>query len=1161
MLRQRTLPGWIVLIVLIVLSFPADEPALTVSAAPRTALHFEPVADGAFVARGSGYRIALDSGGAAFTLRQSHTVQMTLIDANPTPEAQGDTRQAGVSNYFIGSDPAGWRTNVPNYGGVRYREVYPGIDLFYHGSERRLQYDFLLAPGADPDAIRLRFDGMERLELDANGDLLLHVGDDAIRQAAPYTYQEIAGERVEIASAFALLDGDEVGFTVGAYDPALPLVIDPTVELLYSTYLGGGGAEAGHDIAVDADGYIYVTGFTDAVDFPLKDPLFSAPIELTASATFIAKLTPDASDLVWSTYLGNTSSFEVGYSIAVGSDGSVFVAGFTGTEDFPVTANAYQDAFDRQCEDGEFSCANPTAAFLTKISAAGDALLYSTFIDGGNGEDFAHELALDASDRAYLVGLTRSSGFPATPDAVQSTNPSIDLSVSGFLTVIDTAQSGADSLVYSTYLGGTGNDEAWGVAVDAAGIVYITGDTASDDFPTTASAYQTEPASSNWSGDAFLTVMNLDGDLLYSTYLGGSEGDTAIGIAGAGNGVVYLAGRTFSDDFPTTPGTAQLGANEGLSGFVAKLDTTQSGAASLLYSLTLPAVAMAAAVDEDDRVYITGATGSGVGFPTTPDAFQSEHGVDSDLYLMMLSPQGDELIYSTLIGGSEGEDSGLGLVVGSNGAVYFTGLTLSTDFPTTPNVYLPAPPPPDPNEEAYGNAVIVVLGVDFEPACPNGTPGDDVLVCRESPPTFDNPTSNLEGGQGNDHITILEDVTVATVHGDMIPGEEPLPVFDGGDNTIHNHGTVGGGTQGGIVGSMVLGRAGNNTIHNHETGTVATIIGDGGSGAPGFSQTITNDGLVTGDILGSLLLDDNLGGTVVTNTITNNGTVQGDLTGSRLIVQDPNTADQFYPGDHAITNSGIVEGDIYGNYTLLVIDNDWENATLLPDSAGDHIITSSGRVDGAIYAMGGDVILQDGANGGDDNHLFIDGGAGTNTLTFEFEAPDQATYDQWTAAINSADPAAGSITFNGQTFEWVNFSALDGQFSITGVSVSFTINNQELYHAIQGQIALNPNAVVEFVLPQIVPAGVQMTVRLTNGTLGRVTVSIEDGGGFAVIQIGDMQVGGSPAPASFVNPVHNELPGLIAGALDALIFEEAGAAQGLESISISDNLIHITTQP
>jgi hypothetical protein len=453
------------------------------------------------------------------------------------------------------------------------------------------------------------------------------------------------------------------------------------------------------------------------------------------------------------------------------------------------------------------------------------------------------------------------------------------------------------------------------------------------------------------------------------------------------------------------------------------------------------------------------------------------------------------------------------------------------------------------------------INLNPEPACPNGTPGDDVLVCRESPPTFDNPTSNLEGGQGNDHITILEDVTVATVHGDMIPGEEPLPVFDGGDNTIHNHGTVGGGTQGGIVGSMVLGRAGNNTIHNHETGTVATIIGDGGSGAPGFSQTITNDGLVTGDILGSLLLDDNLGGTVVTNTITNNGTVQGDLTGSRLIVQDPNTADQFYPGDHAITNSGIVEGDIYGNYTLLVIDNDWENATLLPDSAGDHIITSSGRVDGAIYAMGGDVILQDGANGGDDNHLFIDGGAGTNTLTFAFEAPDQATYDQWTAAINNADPAAGSITFNGQTFEWVNFSALDGQFSITGVSVSFTINNQELYHAIQGQIALNPNAVVEFVLPQIVPAGVQMTVRLTNGTLGRVTVSIEDGGGFAVIQIGDMQVGGSPAPASFVNPVHNELPGLIAGALDALIFEEAGAAQGLQSISISDNLIHITTQP
>src|SRR5881396_2470743 len=379
-----------------------------VSAAPRASeaygrlpLHFEANQgqthqDVRFLARGPGYSLYLTAGEAVLVLTKPNpqakrdvlstperlatqaqgtpaVVRMGLVGAAPKPFVSGLDELPGKANYFIGKDPAKWRTNVPTYAKVHYREVYPGIDLVYYGNQRQLEYDFVVSPRADPERIVLGFQGAERLEINAEGEFVLHAAGGAIRQRVPVIYQEIDGVRTKIEGRYVLKDAHRVGFQVAAYDPSRPLVIDPT--LVYSTYLGGSSSDDGYGIAVDAAGAAYVTGTTGSADFTAGCTAPCTGLNGTLSGrsdVFVTKINAAGTALVYSTYLGG-SGYESGNGIAVDAAGAAYVTGTTSSTDFPTTPGAIQTTYG-----GGGSSSNGGDAFVSKLNAAGSALLYST---------------------------------------------------------------------------------------------------------------------------------------------------------------------------------------------------------------------------------------------------------------------------------------------------------------------------------------------------------------------------------------------------------------------------------------------------------------------------------------------------------------------------------------------------------------------------------------------------------------------------------------------------------------------------------------------------------------------------------------------------------------------------------------------------------------
>src|SRR5207302_1632423 len=484
-----------------------------------------------FLARGAGYSLYLTAGEAVLVLTKPNpdakrdsrsaperlgtqargtpvVVRMSLVGAAPKPLVSGLDELPGKVNYLIGK-PAKWRTNVPTYAKVHYRAVYPGIDLVYYGNQRQLEYDFVVAPGADPEKIALGFEGADKLEIDAQGDLVLHVTERAIRQHKPVIYQEVNGIRHEIDGGYVLKGAEQVSFKVAAYDRSRPLIIDPVV-LAYSTYLGGSISDGGLAIAVDVYGNAYVTGDATSISFPTTPGAFHRSfgggdgLSGTGDA-FVTKLDSTGSTLVYSTYIGGSSGDE-GSGITVDADGNAYVTGTTFSGNFPTTAGAFQST------GGNPGSGN---AFVTKLNSNGSGLVYSTYL-GGSGTDQGFGIAVDADRNAYVTGTTFSGNFPTTAGAVQSTvgNPGDG---NAFVTKLNSNGSG---LVYSTYLGGSGSDYGHGIAVDADGNAYVTGTTDSGNFPTTTRAFQ--PTLSG-SSDAFVTKLDPTGSaLVYSTYLGGS---------------------------------------------------------------------------------------------------------------------------------------------------------------------------------------------------------------------------------------------------------------------------------------------------------------------------------------------------------------------------------------------------------------------------------------------------------------------------------------------------------------------------------------------------------------------------------------------------------------------------------------------------------------
>jgi len=614
-----------------------------------------------FLARGSGYTLFLTPDSAVLALqreRAASVLRMKLLGANRNPAIAGTDALPGKSNYFVGNDPSKWRTNVPTYAKVKYQGVYPGIDLVYYGNQRLLEYDFLFAPGADPRAIELRFQGAKKLSVNDDGALVLDVGGGEVIEHAPTVYQEIAGERRTLAGRYVLRGKGRVGFKVTKYDRDYPLVIDPT--LVYSTLLGGGGKwefNQAYAIAVDASGNAYVTGRTTSGDFPTTPGAFMTTAFPSQAAAFVTKLNATGSALVYSTYLAVPTTFATG--IRVDGIGNAYIIGLA-QGSFPITPGAFQTTCTEVC------------AFVSKLNPEGSGLVYSTYL--GNTYAYPNGIALDAAGNAYVTGFTDAADFPTTKGAFRTTPAG---SSDAFVTKLNAAGS---ALVYSTYLGGSDSDSGVGIAVDASGNAYVTGGTTSPDFPTTAGSFQ---GAYGGNSDAFVTKLNPTGSaVIYSTYLGGSGGDSGSGIAVDISGTAYVVGDSSSLNFPTTPGAFQTAYGGGPSDiFVSRLNASGS---ALTYSTYLGGggkdQSAAIAVDSAGNAYITG--WALPGFPTTPGALAD--GTAGSALVTKLNPTESALAYSTYL---EGGLSGNGIAVDSSGNVYVTGNTMSPDFPTTPGAF------------------------------------------------------------------------------------------------------------------------------------------------------------------------------------------------------------------------------------------------------------------------------------------------------------------------------------------------------------------------------------------------------------------------------------------------------------------------------------------
>jgi len=613
-------------------------------------------------------------------------LRMRLVGVKLNPEVEGLGEFRGKANYFIGNDPKKWRTKVPMYAKVKVHDVYPGVDLLYYGNQQQLEYDFIVAPGADPSSITMAIAGAERLSLDAQGDLVLAIRDKEIRFQKPTVYQEVDGDRREIASSYLLKSAHQVSFQVATHDRSRPLVIDPVLS--YSTYLGGSGFDQGLGIAVDSGGHAYVTGQTNSSNFPTTPGTTQTTPPGGGSDAFVTKLNPAGSGQDYSTYLGGFGN-QQGLAIAVDSGGHAYVTGFTGSSFFPTTMGAFQTTFG-----GGFD------AFVTKLNPTGSGLDYSTYL-GGNAGDQGSGIAVDALGNAYVTGITNSgNSFPTTFGAFLTTPPA---NFSAFVTKLN--PTGTAPLVYSTFLGGSGGfNQGLGIAVDSGGNAYVTGLTFSSNFPTTTGAFQSSAPLPPGNGHAFVTKLNPTGSgQVYSTYLGGSSFDQGLGIAVDSGGYAYVTGQTNSSNFPTTPGafqsTAPLPPGNG-DAFVTKLNPTGS---EQVYSTYLggsgPDQGSGIAVDSAGSAFVTGLTSS-INFPTTLNAIQLISGGGGDAFVTALNPQGTVLVYSSYLGGS-GADQGFGIALDPSFSAYITGSTNSINFPTTPGAFQSTAPLPPGNGDAF----------------------------------------------------------------------------------------------------------------------------------------------------------------------------------------------------------------------------------------------------------------------------------------------------------------------------------------------------------------------------------------------------------------------------------------------------------------------------
>ena len=620
-----------------------------------------------FLARGDGYAVFLTGGDAVLAVdgpAGRDVFRLELVGADHVAEVRGSERLSGTSNYFLGTDQESWRTGVANFGAVEYAGVYDGIDLQYHGNQRQLEYDFVLRPGADPDAIRLQFDGAESVRIADNGDLVLTVGaqENEVRFRAPLSYQEGHDGREVVESRYFLHKDSTVGFELGAYDSSRELVIDPVLD--YGTYVGGTGSERAYAVAADSSGSAYITGYTQSADFPTAsayDATHNSGLDL-----YVTKLSADGSSLEYSTFIGGGDDDE-GRGIYVDASGAAYVTGTTRSSDFPLTAGVADATFEAISE-----------AFAVKLNADGDTLVYSTFI-GGDNMDQANAIVADASGNAYVAGETRSpANFPTTAGALDTTYSGTS---DGFLVKLNAT---ATAFEYATFLGGSSSDYISGLAVDGSGNAYVTGLTTSNNFATAGTPYD---ATYNSGEDAFLSQVNAAGSaLVYSTYLGGSSDDYGNDVVLDGSGNIYLAAVARSSTFPTTVGAYDTSHGGNDDTVVMKFASDKSLTFSTFFGGAGFDRAIGIVVDSSGNIHIAGDVPSNTTLPTTPDAYQATTGGGSDSYLATFDSTGATLLYATYLGGS-GTESNAGLAIDSADNLYLAGWGGSADFDVTAGAF------------------------------------------------------------------------------------------------------------------------------------------------------------------------------------------------------------------------------------------------------------------------------------------------------------------------------------------------------------------------------------------------------------------------------------------------------------------------------------------
>lgn len=698
--RIIAVPG-AVLTVLYALTLPAAPPPKQPSAQTSLAklpLYFEPNQGQAspevqFIGRtGGGLFFLTDRG---FTIRLAPTtkdssaaaLRMQFIGAkggSATPEAL----LPGVSNYLRGNRSEQWHTRIPHFSRVRYKDIYPGVDLLYYGDPKRMEYDLILKPGADPNQIEMAWEGVISQRINADGDLVMLTGAGELLLHRPRVYQEADGrreadgrqqaaQRREIAARYRI-HRNRVHFALASYDRRRPLTIDPV--LAYATYYGGAADDRALGIAVDQFGSAYITGQTASADLPTVpgslDRSFNGNID-----AFIAKISPGGDSLMYATFLGGTGR-DYGNGIVVDGNLNAYVTGSTESLDFPL-ANAIKKQFQGAVE-----------AFVVELDSTGSFLLFSTFI-GGRNEDYGLGIALDSAGAIYATGNTTSIDFPTTAGAIQPQVPPPPDTLQhnhGFVVKLSQdAQTFVWQTVYSTYLGGTAQDFPLAIAADASGNAYVVGQTVSTDFPVTSDALKT---TNSGGGDIFLTKINLSGTkMLYSTFLGGTDNDLPQAIAVDQFGRAYITGVTESTNFPVTPGAIQPSIASFDDVFVTAFNSLGK---ELLLSTYLGGnayeIGKGIGVGPLGHVYVTGGTASG-NFPivTNPSPVQQFNGGGTaDAFLTVYSPTLKSLAFSSYLGGG-GYEVANAIAVDINSDPYIAGEVQASNFPVTPGSYDTSP--------------------------------------------------------------------------------------------------------------------------------------------------------------------------------------------------------------------------------------------------------------------------------------------------------------------------------------------------------------------------------------------------------------------------------------------------------------------------------------